>query len=76
MNFWTCSTTQEDHTGRYFFALAPLEAKLSAKTGVGPIWAFEPTSEINSWPRTLSVYTNRFISWRPARSFFFNGALA
>ena len=36
----TCSTTKEEHTGRYDFALAPLEAKLSAITGFGHFWVF------------------------------------
>ena len=32
-------------------------------------WAFDLTLSATGWPRTLSLYTNRFVSWRAARSF-------
>ena len=63
--------SQEEHTRRYIFALAPSEAKLSAKRGFGQFWAFWPdlTSEVTGWPRTSSLYINRIVSWRTTRSF-------
>ena len=50
--------------------LAPSAAKLSAITGFRHFSALDLTSEITGWPRTLSLYTNRFVSQRATRSFF------
>ena len=33
--------------------------------------ALDLTSEVTGWPRTLSLHTNRLVSWRATRSFFF-----
>ena len=66
----TCSMSQEEHTSRYIFALAPSEAKLSAKRLFGHFWVFDLTSEVIGWPRTSSLYINRFVSWRTTRAFF------
>ena len=48
----TCSKTQGEHTGRYIFALAQSESKLLAKA-ISSFWAFDLTSEVTGWPRTL-----------------------
>ena len=61
----TCSTL-----GRWNFALAPSEVKLSAITGFRHFSALDPTSEVTGWPRTLSLYINLFVSWRATCSFF------
>ena len=69
-NHETCSTRREEHAGRWNFALAPSEAKLSAITGFRHFSALDLTSEVAGWPRTFNLYTNRFVSRRATRSFF------
>ena len=65
-----CSTGRKEHTGRWNFALAPSEAKLSAITGFRHFSALDLTSEVTGWPRTLSLYINLFVSRRATHSFF------
>ena len=69
-NIVTCSTCRQEHAGRWNFALAPSEAKLSAITGFRHFPAFDLTSEVSDWPRTLSLYINLFVSRRATCSFF------
>ena len=66
----TCYTCREEHAGRWNVALPPSEAKLSTITGFRDFLALDLTSEVTGWPRTLSLYINRFVSWRATRSFF------
>ena len=66
----TCSTRRKEHAGRWNFALASSEAKLSAITGFRHFSALDLTSEVTGWPRTLSLYINLFVSRRETRSFF------
>ena len=72
----TCSTRRKEHAGRWHFALAPSEAKLSAITCFRHFSALDLTSEVTGWPRTLSLYINLFVSRRVTCSFFFREALA
>ena len=65
-----CSTRRKEHAGRWNFALALSEAKLSAITGFRHFSALDLTSEVTGWPRTLSLYINVFVSRRATRSFF------
>ena len=55
---------------RWNSPLALSEAKLSAITCFRHFSSLDLTSEVNSWPRTLSLYINLFVSWRATRSFF------
>ena len=73
-NIVTCSTRRKEHTGRWNFALAPSEAKLSAITGFDHFSALDLTSEVTGWPRTWSLYVNLFVSWRATCSFFPRGS--
>ena len=66
----SCSTRRKEHAGRWNFALAPSEAKLSAITGFRHFSALDLTSEVTGWPRTLSLYINLFVSRRATCSFF------
>ena len=43
----------------------------SPKTCFLHFWAFNLNSSVTDWPKTLSLYTNRFAPWPAARSFFF-----
>ena len=61
-NHRNVSTRREKHAGRRNFALAPSEAKLLAITGFRDFSALDLTPEVTGWPRTLSLYTNRFVS--------------
>ena len=56
----TCFTRLKEHAGRWNFALAPSEAKLSAITGFRHFSALDLTSEVTAWPRTLSSYINLY----------------
>ena len=66
----TCSTRRKEHAGRWNFALAPSEAKLSAITGFRHFSSLDLTLEVTGWPRTLNVYINLFGSRRTTRPFF------
>ena len=66
----TCSTRRKEHAGRWNFAPAPSEAKLSVITAFRHFSALDLTSEVTGWPRTLSLYIYLFISRRATRSFF------
>ena len=63
-----CSTPQEEQA----VFLAPSEAKFSAKRDLVIFSAFDLASQVTGWPITLSLtlYDNRFVSWRATRSFF------
>ena len=75
-NIVTCFTRRKEHAGRWNFALAPSEAKLSAITGFGHFSALDLTSEVTGWSRIISLYINLFVSRRATCSFFFREALA
>ena len=49
----TCFTRRKEDAGRWNFALAPSEAKLSAITGFSHFSAFDLTSEVTGSPRSL-----------------------
>ena len=51
----TCSTTQEEYGGCYFFfALDPLEVRLSVKMVFSHVFVFDLTSDVTFWPRVLT----------------------
>ena len=66
----TCSTLRKEHAGRWNFALAPSEAKLSAIMAFHHFSTLDLTSEVTGWPRTLSLYINLFVSRLAPCSFF------
>ena len=67
------ASRREKHDGATPKSVSFLDKKLWAKNFWAQKWPFV-TSQVTKWPRTLKKGTNRFVSWRPTRSFLSRSA--